>query len=186
MGRDLGPGRAAVLERDRFEDPVDDPDRADVEAGQDLSQCFGVVLAILEQALDLLSDVARGLPVFGEVSDRIPGFVRHAQDEARTFPAAGHGAGILLAVSLSAASAIPAATAAISAATAAAARLRDRNHRAVVVLEADIDAHAFPEPDGKVGPAQARRHFLAEALRALSFLTLFRFGGARGVRARRE
>src|SRR3546814_9624351 len=85
-------GRAAVLERDRFEDPVDDPDRAEVEAGQDLSQCFGVVLAILEQALDLLSDVARGLPVFGEVSDRIPGFVRHAQDAARTFRAAGHGA----------------------------------------------------------------------------------------------
>src|SRR3546814_10263568 len=82
MGRDLGPGRAAVLERDRFEDPVDDPDRAGVEAGQDLSQCFGVVLAILEQALDLLSDVARGLPVFGEVSDRIPGFVRHAQDRS--------------------------------------------------------------------------------------------------------
>src|SRR3546814_5099883 len=34
MGRDLGPGRAAVLERDRFEDPVDDPDRAEVEAGR--------------------------------------------------------------------------------------------------------------------------------------------------------
>src|SRR3546814_16926518 len=65
-----------------------------------------------------------------------------------------------LAVSLSAASAIPAATAAISAATAAAARLRDRNHRAVVVLEADIDAHAFPEPEGQVGDAQALGHFL--------------------------
>src|SRR3546814_5190266 len=91
-----------------------------------------------------------------------------------------------LAVSLSAASAIPAATAAISAATAAAARLRDRNHRAVVVLEADIDAHAFPEPEGQVGDAQALGHFLVEALLDLLCLTLVRFGGKAGVRADRK